>query len=145
MTRSKKIAKPSQPKSRTPTIRASTHVTAQKKKEKAKPIEWEGGMQKILRRKYIAQSTSDEERTKLDDNNQFKAMSHNPLSDLENLCENVKNSVYLLGFSHIDFGNLGKAEKNQVEEAIYAMMINFKKSPLEIADSMPKSLYERVE
>lgn len=34
---------------------------------------------------------------------------------------------------------------NQVEEAIYAMMENFKKSPLEIANFMPKGLYEKVE
>ena len=71
-------------------------------------------------------------------------VSHNPSSNLDNLCENVRNRVDLLGFSHIDFDNLGKFEKNQVEEAIYTMMENFKKAPLEIANSMPKSLYERV-
>lgn len=64
---------------------------------------------------------------------------------LNNLCENVRNSANLSGFSHIDFNNLGKVEKNQIEEEIYAMMENFKKSPLEIANSMHKSLYERLE
>ena len=72
-------------------------------------------------------------------------VSHNPLSDLENLCENIKNNVDLLRFSHVDFDNLSKVEKNQVEEAIYAMMENFKKAPLEIANFMPKILYEIVE
>ena len=32
-----------------------------------------------------------------------------------------------------------------MEEAIYVIMENFKKASLEIANSMPKSLYERVE
>ena len=72
-------------------------------------------------------------------------VSHNPSSDLENLCENVKNSADLSRFSHIDFDNLGKVEKNQVEEAIYAIMENFKKAPLEITNSIPKNVYERVE
>ena len=47
--------------------------------------------------------------------------------------------------SLIEFDNLGKVEKNQVEEEIYAMMATFKKSPLEISNSMPKILYERVD
>ena len=72
-------------------------------------------------------------------------VSHNPLSDLENLCENVKNSADLIGFSHDDFDNLGKVEKNQVEDAIYAMMEIFKKAPLKIANFMPKRLYEKLE
>ena len=72
-------------------------------------------------------------------------MSHNPSLDLDKLCENVRNNIDLLGFSHIDSENLIKVEKNQVEEVIYAMMSNFKKAPLEIANSIPKLLYERVE
>ena len=72
-------------------------------------------------------------------------MSHNPSLDLDNLCENVINNVDLSRFSHIDFENLGKVENNQVEMAIYAMMATFKKAPLEIANSIPKILYERVE
>ena len=72
-------------------------------------------------------------------------VSHNPLSDLENLYKNVKNSGDLLGFSHIDFDNLGRVEKNQVEGGIYSMMEKFKTTPLEIANSMLKSLYDRVE
>lgn len=96
-------------------------------------------MQKKPRRKYVAQEEFDEEKIESDDNSQFKVVSHNPLSDLENLCKNIKNSVDLLGFTHVDFGNLGKIEKNQVEEAIYAMMEKFKTTPLKIANSMPKS------
>lgn len=72
-------------------------------------------------------------------------VTHNPLLDLENICENVKNSADLSGFSHIDFDKLGKVEKNQVDDAIYAMMEKFKTTPLQISNSMPKSLYDRVE
>ena len=38
-----------------------------------------------------------------------------------------------------------KIEKNKVEESIYVMMEIFKKIPIEIANSLPKSLYDRVE
>lgn len=72
-------------------------------------------------------------------------MSHNSLLDLENLCKNVKNSSELSRFTHVDFDNFGKVEKNQVEEAIYAMMEKFRTTPLEIANLMPKSLYDIVE
>ena len=72
-------------------------------------------------------------------------MSHNPLLDLENLCKNVKNNADLSRFSHVDFDKLGKVEKNQVEEAIYAMMEKFKTNPLEFSNSMSKSQYEIVD
>ena len=95
--------------------------------------------------KYVAQPDFDEENTKLDDISQFKVVSHNPLSDLENLCENVKNGADLLGFRHVNFDNLGKEEKNKVEESLYAMMSKFKTTPLEFSNSVPKSLYDLVE
>ena len=95
-------------------------------------------MKKRPRRKYIAQ-------IECDGNSQFQVVSHNLASDLDNLCENISNNANLSGFSHIDLDNLGKIEKNQVEEAIYSVMENFKKAPLEVANSMPKNLYERVE
>lgn len=93
----------------------------------------------------MAQPNSNEEKTKSDDNNQFKSVSHNPLSNLENLCENIKNNASLSSFSHVDFEKLGKVDKNQVEEALYAMMSKFKTTPLEFANSIPKSLYDIVE
>ena len=83
--------------------------------------------------------------TKLDDNNQFQVVSHSPSLDIGDLCENVRNNANLSGFSHIEFDNLGKIEKNQVEEVVYAMMATFKKDPLELDNSIPKILYERVE
>ena len=145
MTRPKKVTKKSFPKPTTPTTMANTRVIMQKDKEKTKPTQQEGGAHKRPRRRYIAKAKTDEERNESDDNNQFQVVIHNPYLDLDNLCENVRNNVDLSSFSHIDFENLGKVEKNQVEEEIYVMMATFKKAPLEIANSIPKSIYERVE
>ena len=61
-------------------------------------------------------------------------VSHNPSSDLDNLCENIRNNVDLSGLSHIEFDNIGKIEKNQVEEVVYSMMEIFKRTPLELAN-----------
>ena len=67
-------------------------------------------------------------------------VSHSPSFDLDNLCENIKNNVDLSGFTHVEFDQLGKIDTNKVEESIYAMMETFKKTPIEIANSLPKSL-----
>ena len=104
-----------------------------------------GQEQKRQRRKYVSQPYFDEEKTESDDINQFKVVSHNPLSDLENLCENVKSNVDLSSFRHIYFDKLGKEEKHQVEEELYAMMSNFKNTPLEFSNSVPKNTYGIVE
>lgn len=72
-------------------------------------------------------------------------VSNNPSFDIDNLCENVLKNEDLSGFSHIDFDKLGSVDKNNVEEAIYDMMVMFNSTPLEISNSIPKSLYDRVE
>ena len=72
-------------------------------------------------------------------------VSHNPLSNLENLCENIKSDVDLSSLKHIGFDKLGKKEKNQVEEALCAMMSKFKNTPLEFSNTIPKGLYDIVE
>ena len=72
-------------------------------------------------------------------------VSHNPLFDLEILCENIKSNVDLSSLEHIDFDKPGKEEKNQVEEALYAMMSKFKNTPLEFSNTIPKGLYDIVE
>ena len=72
-------------------------------------------------------------------------VSHNPLFDLENLCEDIKSNADLSSLRNIDFDKLGREEKNQVEEALYAMMSKFKTTPLEFAKTIPKGLYDIVE
>ena len=66
-------------------------------------------------------------------------------SDLYNLCENIKNNVDLSGSTHVEFDTLGKIDMNKVEESIYAMMEIFKKAPIEISNSLSKSLQDKVE
>ena len=72
-------------------------------------------------------------------------VSHKPQYDLENICENVRNNVDLFGLKNIDFEKLKREGKNQVEEALYAMMSKFKNTPLEFSNTIPKILYDIVE
>ena len=66
---------------------------------------------------------------------------------MDNLCENIKNNVDLSGFTHVEFDTLGKIDMNKLEESIYAMdkLTTFKMTPIDIANSLPKCLYDRVE
>ena len=66
-----------------------------------------GKSRKDKEEKYVAQLDLDEERRESDENNQFKVVSHNPLSDLENVCENIKSNENLSVLKSIDFDKLG--------------------------------------
>ena len=72
-------------------------------------------------------------------------VGHTPQSNLENICENVRNNIDLSGLKNIDFEKLSREEKNLVEEFIYAMMSKFKNTPLELGNTMPKGLYDMIE
>ena len=72
-------------------------------------------------------------------------ISHTPSSDIDNLCEKNKTNVDFPCLTHVDFDNLGSVDKNKVEEAINDMMATFKTTPLEIFNSLPKNIYDRVE
>lgn len=100
---------------------------------------------KKLKKKSVPQPDSDEEKSELDDLSQYKVVSHNPSFDIDNLCGNIVTNANLSRFTHVDFDNLGSVDKNKVEESIYEMMTTFKSTPLEIVDSLPKSLYDQVE
>lgn len=84
-------------------------------------------------------------RTKSYDNNQFKVVSHSPSSDLDNICENIKNNTNLSGLTHIEFGKLRKIEMNQIENSINAKMEIFEHTLIEISNSLSKDLYDSVE
>lgn len=49
------------------------------------------------------------------------------------------------GCTHVEVDKLRKVEINKVEESVYKMMATFKNTPIELANSLPKSLYDRVE
>ena len=72
-------------------------------------------------------------------------VSHTPQSNLENICENVKNNADLSSLKNIDFDKLGREEKNLVEELIYVVMSKFKNTLLELDNTMPKILYDIIE
>lgn len=96
-------------------------------------------------RKKKKKEDSDEEKTESEDLIQFKVVIHNLSSYIDKLCDNIKINADLSGFTHVDFDKLGSVDKNKVEEALYEMMATFKSTPLEISDSLPKSLYDLVE
>ena len=72
-------------------------------------------------------------------------VSHTTKSDLENVCDNIRDNADLIGLKNIDFNKLTRDEKNIVEESIYTMMAKFKTTPLELDNSMPKELSSIVE
>lgn len=45
----------------------------------------------------------------------------------------------------IDFNKLSREEKNRIEESVHAMMAEFKCTPLELDNTMPKELYKIIE
>ena len=145
-TKPKEVAKPSPKK---PTTRANTRATTQKAKEKVKEkkkaTEKQVPAKKRLRRKYVAQPNSDEERTESEDTSQFRVVSHALESDLENICDNVKDNADLSGLKNIEFNKLSREEKNMVEESVYTMMAKFKNTPLELDNSISKYLYSIAE
>lgn len=82
---------------------------------------------------------------KLVDNSQFQLLSHSPSFDLDNLCDNIKNNVDLLGFKHVEFDKNEKLDMNKVEEFVYEMKTTFKTIPIDIFNSLPKILYDKLE
>ena len=93
----------------------------------------------------MAPLESDEEKTQFDDNSKFRVVSHTPKSNLEIICDNIKDNADLSNLKGIEFNKLSREQKNMVEESIYTMMDKFKATPLELDNTMPKELYSIVE
>ena len=74
---------------------------------------------------------------------QFQVISH-PNSLIAKLCANIRNDD-LKELKNLDFNKLSKDEKNKIEGSFYAMMAEYKHTPLELDGSMPKELYKIVE
>ena len=72
-------------------------------------------------------------------------VSQTTKSDLENICDNIRDNADLSGLKCIDFNKLSRDEQNMVEELDYNMMAKFKNTPLELDNLMPKELYSIVE
>ena len=76
---------------------------------------------------------------------QFRVVIHPPKSNIDRICDNIKDNVDISELKSIEFGKLTKEEKNNIEESIYAMMAKFKTTPLELDNTMPKELYSLIE
>ena len=72
-------------------------------------------------------------------------VSHALKSDLEKICDNVKDNADLSGLKSIEFNKLSREEQNMVEESIFTMMAKFKTTPVELDNSIPKYLYSIIE
>ena len=59
----------------------------------------------------MAPPESDDEKTKSNDNSQFRVVSHTSKSDLENICDNVGDNVDLLGLKGIEFNKLSREQQ----------------------------------
>ena len=130
-----------------PTTRANRRAkTKVDKEQENKKVANQGDpAQKKLRRKYVAPPESDDERIESDDNSQFRVVSHTPKSDLENICDNIRDNANLFGLKGIDFNKLLREEQNMVEESIYIVMAKFKNTLFKLGNTMPKDLYSIVE
>ena len=64
-------------------------------------------------------------------------VSHNPSSNIDNLCENIVANVDLSRFTYVNFDKLWSEDKNKVQEAIYEMMATFTTIPLDFSNSLP--------
>ena len=72
----------------------TTRATTQKEKEEAtkkKKTTKNNKEESRKRRKFVAQPDSDEEKIELEENNQFKVVSHPPKSSIEKSCAKIRN------------------------------------------------------
>ena len=97
------------------------------------------------KRKLISQPQIDDEKTESKDTSQFRVVSHAPKSNLENICDNVRDNADLTKLRNIEFKKLSREDQNMVEESVYAMMEKIKNTPIELDNTMPKELYTIVE
>ena len=72
-------------------------------------------------------------------------VSHAPKSNIDNICDNIRDNVDLTSLKTIEFNKLNREDQNKIEESVYAMMAKFKNTPLEFDTTMPKDLYSIVE
>ena len=71
-------------------------------------------------------------------------VSHPPKSTIDKLCEKIRK-LELNDLKALDFNKLNREEQNKIEELVYAMMVEYKKTPVELDNTMPKEIYKVVE
>ena len=126
------------PKTRS-TTRASTQKTNEEAIEKKRTTK-EAQVEPKKRRKLVIQHDTDQD----EDISQFKVVIHPPKSPIDILCQKIRNGD-LNDVKDIDFNKFSKEEQDKIEESFYAMMAEFKYTPLELAGQMPKELSKIVD
>ena len=71
-------------------------------------------------------------------------VSHPPKSLIDILCRKIRNRD-LNNVKEIDFNKFSKEEQDKIEESIYAMMAEFKYTPLELDGQLPKELSKTID
>ena len=72
-------------------------------------------------------------------------VSNPPKSKVDIICSNIVENANMSKPRDISFDKLSKDEQSRIEESIYEMMVKFKKTPLELDNSMPKELNSLIE
>ena len=70
---------------------------------------------------------------------------HAPQSKVDSICENIVKHEDLFGLKNLNFDELSSDEKIRIEEAMYDMMVQFKVTPLELDNTLPKELNSLIE
>ena len=126
-----------------PATRATTRASTQKTNEEVvgkKRTTKEAQEEPRKKRKLVVQPDTNED----EDISQFKVVSHPPKSPIDILCQKIRNGD-LSNVKEIDFNKFSKEEQDKIEESFYAMMAEFKYTPLELAGQMPKELSKIVD
>ena len=62
------------------------------------------------------------------------------------MCDNIRNFVGLFGFKFfLNFGTLSVVDQTKVEETMLAMMAKFNTTPIEICNTIPDDLYNKID
>ena len=72
-------------------------------------------------------------------------MIHAPQSKVDSIYENIVKHADFSSLKTLNFDELSNDEKIKIEEAMYDMMAQFKVTPLELDNSLPKELISLIE
>lgn len=108
----------------------------------------EQSQKKKLRRKLVVIPSDEEDerkRSKLDDMRKFQIFPRKPCQDINQVCDNIRNSTRISGFKQVKFDSLEKIDKEKVVQAILYMMINFKYMIIDLGKVILEELYNNMD
>lgn len=113
--------------------------------KKAKPRKLAKKPRGWLMLKKDDEEEEEAERAKFDELSKFKVVVCRKPQNIDEVCDNLRNTVGLLGFHFIKYDKLSREDKVKVEEAVIDMMTNFKYISIEIGKRIPKELYNNID